>query len=172
MELTQHNKKDFMKKAAFIADKSSCNYKVGCVGVIEKSKIKLSKLAYRDIYVRDKKRVIYVKTWNETLTGEIYCKNKDKEGCVRENKNLKGGDYQIVCSSHAEISLIAKCAKYGIPTYGMVVFVTNSPCYICAKALIQAGIKKLYYMEKHTEKLGLGILTKNGVKHEKLANIF
>jgi len=166
-KLSENQKKDFMKKAAFIADNSLCNYKVGCVGVIKDVGQQITHHALNDPYVRRKRGFIYVKSWNETLKGEIYCQNFDKDGkriCVRVEENLKGSkDIHKVCSSHAEIGLIAKCARYGIPTEEMIVFQTNSPCYICAKALIQAKISELYYMAKHTDTSGLEILKKNGI---------
>lgn len=160
---------DFLKKAAFIADKSSCNYKIGCVGVIEDNGLKLSSEVLQDPYVRKKNGYIYIKSWNVTLPGELYCQRYDNNGrriCVREVENLKGQDYQKVCTSHAEIGLMAKCAKYGIRTSGMSLFITNSPCYVCAKALIQAGIRNVYYMAKHTDESGLKILKVNKVRIE------
>src|SRR3989344_3425558 len=117
MTLTEKQKIDFMKKAAFVADNSSCGYKIGCVGVIKDEGQHMSPKSLRDPYVKRKTGFIYVKSWNETLKGEIYCQNFDKNGkriCIREKENLKGSDLQKVCSSHAEIGLIAKCARYGI----------------------------------------------------------
>lgn len=163
MKLTFSQKADFMKKAAFVADLSSCNYKIGCIGVI---KSELGK-NLKDEHIKFHNGLTYIKAWNETLPGEIYCQSCDHEGnkiCVREVESLKGRDFQKVCSSHAEIGLVSKCAKNGIPTKGMFVFVTNSPCYVCAKALIQSGISEVYYMSKHTDTMGLDILKKNGVK--------
>lgn len=45
--------------------------------------------------------------------------------------------------SHAEANLIAFAARQGIRTEGCTVYVTHCPCSGCAKALIQAGIKKV-----------------------------
>ena len=44
--------------------------------------------------------------------------------------------------SHAESNLIAFAARRGIRTEGCTVYVTHMCCAGCAKALIQAGIKK------------------------------
>ncbi len=175
LNLTDSQKKDFMKKAAFIADNASCNYKVGCVGVIKDSNIQLSDEAKSDEFVKQKNGFIYVKSWNQTLKGEIYCQAFDENGkrlCVREVENLKGRDFQKVCSSHAEIGLIAKCAKYGIPTRGMVMFITNSPCIICSRAIVQAGFSAVYFMAKHTSTEGFKILKANNILIEQLSDIF
>ncbi len=174
-KLTLEQKKDFMKKAAFIANNASCNYKVGCVGVIydKDNSIDVSKM--NDEFVKRKGDIVYVKSWNETLKGEIYCQSFDENGkrlCIREIENLKGRDFQKVCASHAEIGLIAKCAKYGIPTQDMIMFITNSPCIICSRAIVQAGFSEIYFMQKHTDVSGFRILVANNIKISQLEDIF
>lgn len=46
-------------------------------------------------------------------------------------------------ASHAEMNLIAFAAREGIRTKGKTVFVTHFPCSICARVMIQAGIKRV-----------------------------
>jgi tRNA(Arg) A34 adenosine deaminase TadA len=50
----------------------------------------------------------------------------------------------------------------------MWLFVTNSPCIICARAIYQAGIEKVIYMAEHTDLDGLKFLKKSKIKLEKL----
>lgn len=169
MNLTQDQKVDFIKKAAFIADNSTCNYKIGCVGVTDfitagVSKEYINELQKDEPNIKYKGDLLYIKTWNETLPGEIYCQTCDQKGnkeCIRQKENLKGKEFEKVCSIHAEQNLIAKCAKYGIKTNNMMLFLTNTPCYICAKSIIQAGIKEIYYLHKHTEEQGIMLLKRN-----------
>lgn len=47
-------------------------------------------------------------------------------------------------ASHAEQNLVAFCAREGIPMKGCAVFVTHSPCSVCARSLIQAGVASVY----------------------------
>jgi len=169
MDLTEDQKKDFMKKAAFIADQSSCGYKIGCVGVVKDTGQNISPLANKDPQFRRKDGFIYLKTWNETLKGEIFCQNGS---CIRVEESLKGKDFQKVCSIHAEVNLISKCAKYQISTNGMALFITNSPCYICAKSIIQTGIKEVYYLAEHTDMYGIQILKENNIQTDLLRDIF
>ncbi len=168
MTLTTEQKNDFMKKAAFIADKSLCGYKIGCVGVVDFEK---SHKQIHDPYIKSDKIFTYIKTWNETVNGEIFCQNFDENGkrvCIRQIENLKGKDFHKVCSIHAEVNLIAKCSKYGIKTDGMIMFITNSPCYICAKSIVQAGIREVYYLAEHTDTMGIDLIKKNQILIEKL----
>lgn len=47
-------------------------------------------------------------------------------------------------TSHAEISSITNAARMGRATNGHSIVVTMYPCSLCAAALINAGIKKVY----------------------------
>ena len=173
MILTLEEKQDFIKKAAFIADKSTCGYKIGCVGVTEvTSDFELPTDVRNNPHIKIMQRkvgpgkLLYIKTWNETLPGEIYCQERDSKGnkkCIRIEQNLKGKDVQKVCSIHAEAKLIATCAKYGIPTNGMAMFITNTPCYICAKSIYVAGFSEVNYISEHTDKTGLEFLEGNDI---------
>ncbi|MBU1082885.1 cytidine/deoxycytidylate deaminase family protein [Patescibacteria group bacterium] len=44
---------------------------------------------------------------------------------------------------HAEQNAIAQAAKFGTAIEGSTVYCTMTPCYVCAKMLINAGIKKV-----------------------------
>lgn len=47
--------------------------------------------------------------------------------------------------SHAEISAIGNAARHGVALKDCAIFVSHSPCAGCARALIQAGIRKVVY---------------------------
>ena len=44
---------------------------------------------------------------------------------------------------HAEINVVAQCAKYGIPMEGATLYVNTYPCYPCFKVLVSGGIKEV-----------------------------
>lgn len=46
---------------------------------------------------------------------------------------------------HAEVNAIGQCAKFGLSAGGSTIYVTYAPCLSCLKAIISAGIKKIYY---------------------------
>lgn len=118
----------FMKLACLEADRSTCLYKVGCVAG------------------QDGK--ILLKTFNETLPGEIYCQEGNE--CIRKKLNLKNGNQMhLVCTSHAEINLIAEASLFGISLKNADVYISTFPCVVCSKALTKAKIGKLYYMSDH-----------------------
>lgn len=48
-------------------------------------------------------------------------------------------------TAHAEERLIAKCASLGIVCENASVVTTHHPCSTCARILIEAGIKRIYF---------------------------
>lgn len=59
----------------------------------------------------------------------------------------KGVEIELATAIHAERWLIAKAARYGIATEGSDLYVTTFPCPGCAKQILEAGIKKVFYSE-------------------------
>ena len=65
---------------------------------------------------------------------------------------------------HAEMNAILFCAKHGTATQDTTLYITLSPCSECVKAIIQAGIVEVIYLEPYRDLLGLTILTEAGIK--------
>lgn len=64
---------------------------------------------------------------------------------------------------HAESNAIAKVAKSTQSSDGSTMYITLSPCFECSKLMIQAGIKRVVYMEEYRDTSGLDLLRKCGV---------
>jgi len=69
---------------------------------------------------------------------------------------------------HAESNAIAKLAKSTESSDGATAYTTHSPCYSCAKLLIQAGIKRVVYKYHYGDYCGRTLLAKAGVPSEGL----
>ena len=50
---------------------------------------------------------------------------------------------------------------------GSTLYVTKQPCIICAKMLINAGIKRIVYLKAYPDKYSEGLLKEAGVEIEK-----
>lgn len=50
---------------------------------------------------------------------------------------------------HAEANAITKLAKSSNSSEGATLYVTLSPCYDCAKLIIQAGINRIVYSDEY-----------------------
>lgn len=76
----------------------------------------------------------------------VSCK---KVGCLRMEKfgdNSKSHRNSADCRAiHSEIDALTTAAKIGYPTDGRCMVVTRYPCEACAKAIINAGIKYVYF---------------------------
>lgn len=80
-------------------------------------------------------------------------------------KEVKTNHNKVI---HAEANTILFCAKNGIKTNGATLYVTLSPCPECAKMILQAGIKRVVYLEKYRKNDGLKLLKENGVEVEQI----
>ena len=64
---------------------------------------------------------------------------------------------------HAESNAISKCARWMVSTEGSTMYITLSPCFECAKLIIQSGIKRVCYKELYRNTEGIEFLKDNGV---------
>lgn len=53
--------------------------------------------------------------------------------------------------SHAELNAITNAARVGVPLEGCTIFVTHPPCMDCARAIVQAGIKRVVTVEQNAD---------------------
>ena len=67
-------------------------------------------------------------------------------------------------TSHAEAGAIAFAARKGVILEGSTLYVTLSPCETCAKLIINAGIREVYYKEPYRDTSGLELLIVAGLK--------
>jgi dCMP deaminase len=78
---------------------------------------------------------------------------------------------ECVCS-HAEENAITQAACHGIAVNGAMLYTTTSPCLICAKMLINAGIVEVAYDEEYQfTKQTRALLKEAGVKFRRVGTI-
>jgi len=65
---------------------------------------------------------------------------------------------------HAEANAILFAAKNGTATDGCTIHITMSPCYECAKMIIQSGIVKVVFSEVYRDDKPLEMLRKSGIE--------
>jgi dCMP deaminase len=130
-----------MLLALSAAERGTCDRaKVGCV---------LSK----------NKRVIAT-GYNGSVHGDDHC----------EEVGHQMVDGHCIRTIHAEINALIQCALFGTVCVGAVAYVTHFPCYGCAKALVQAGIQKIYYnVDYRPDPNTKSLLQKAGIETEFVA---
>lgn len=64
---------------------------------------------------------------------------------------------------HAEANAIMKVARSTNNARESTLYLTHSPCKECSKLILQAGIKRLVYLDAYKDTAGLDLLEKGGV---------
>ena len=52
---------------------------------------------------------------------------------------------------HAEVNAVANASRLGINCVGSDIYITHSPCTNCINALIQHGVKRIFYKKPYTD---------------------
>jgi len=56
-------------------------------------------------------------------------------------------DGHCVRTNHAELNALLQAARYGVSTVGASAYCTLEPCWPCFRALVTAGVTKIYFKE-------------------------
>ena len=152
MELTKEelNKrkwdKRFMEVANLVAGWSSCVRKGRQVG---------------SVIVQDRR--IVATGYNGAPRGLKHC--GDLGGCLRQKLGVPSGQRHELCRAlHAEQNAIIQAATLGQSIEDGTIYVTHQPCVICAKMIINAGIKRIVVREGYPDELATEILNEAGIK--------
>jgi len=64
---------------------------------------------------------------------------------------------------HAELNCIMKAAREGVSCVDSTVYVTLAPCVQCAAMMLQAGVKRVIYMQEYRDNSGIKLLQESNV---------
>lgn len=85
-------------------------------------------------------------------------------GCLREEMGIPSGQrYELCRGVHAEQNAIINAAYYGVSTQDTVLYCTNQPCIICARMLINAGIKRVVHRGNFDDSLAVQFMQEAGI---------
>jgi dCMP deaminase len=96
-------------------------------------------------------------------------KHCDEAGHLFKKNWKEDNTYTLHCvrTTHAEANAIAQAAKYGIKIQGSTLYVGMTPCFDCAKIIINSGIKRVVAERLyHRSKESIELLKKAGIKFE------
>lgn len=65
---------------------------------------------------------------------------------------------------HSEQNCYAKLAKSGTPCSGATMYLTHSPCFNCAKLIIQSGTIRVVYIDVYRQDSAISFLKVAGVQ--------
>ncbi len=115
-----------------------------------------------------KDRRLLATGYNGVPSGVTHC---EVVGCLRERLNVPSGERHELCRGlHAEQNAIIQAAYHGVSIRGAHLYCTNLPCIICAKMLINAGVRRIVYLEGYSDTLTREMLDEVGMELLKLTD--
>ena len=117
------------------------------------------------IIVKDKR--ILTTGYNGAPMGVKSCLERGR--CLREELGIPSGQRHEICRGlHAEQNAIIQAAYHGVQIKDSSIYITNQPCVLCAKMIINSGIRKIYYLEEYPDPLAIELLKEAKVEMVKL----
>jgi dCMP deaminase len=113
------------------------------------------------IIVKDKR--ILASGYNGAPSGLKHC--GEIGGCLRAQMKVPSGQRHELCRGlHAEQNAIIQAAVHGVSIKDSVLYCTTHPCIICAKMIINAGIKKVVISAAYPDKESKKLLKEAGIQ--------
>ena len=111
------------------------------------------------IIVKDKR--ILSTGYNGAPSGVSHCLDI---GCLREQLDIASGERHELCRGiHAEQNAIIQAALHGVSIQGATLYCTNLPCSICAKMIINAGLREIIYLSGYADQMSMDLFKEAGV---------
>jgi dCMP deaminase len=109
-----------------------------------------------------KNKQVLATGYNGAPMGIAHC---DEVGCLRAQLKVPSGERHELCRAlHAEQNAFLQAARHGVNLDGATLYVTVQPCSICAKMIINTGIKKIIIEGEYPDKFALNFLREAGVE--------
>lgn len=135
----------FMKMAYLISEWSSCFKANRAIGAV---------------IVKDKR--IMTTGYNGAPAGITTCKERGE--CLRQKLGIPSGTRAEACYAiHAEQNAILQAARLGISIDGGTLYCTHQPCSVCAKMIVNVGIKRVVYHQGYPDDFAISIFQEAGV---------
>ncbi len=104
--------------------------------------------------------------YNGVPSGIRHC---SETGCLRILNNIPSGQRHELCRGiHAEQNAIVQAAFLGVSINDSTLYCTNQPCILCAKMLINAGVKRIVVKDGYPDEAAVEMLSEAGLIIEKM----
>jgi len=135
----------FLKIASVVGERSTCRrHRVGAVAVKDKH--------------------ILATGYNGAAAGVKDCLEL---GCLRDERGIESGTRHEVCRGiHAEQNVIIQASLHGVSLEGATIYVTHSPCVLCAKMLVNAKIRRFVTFGSYSDDSFVGMFREAAIEFE------
>jgi len=100
--------------------------------------------------------------YNGVPSGIRHC---EEVGCLRDQLKVPSGERHELCRGlHAEQNAIIQAARHGINIEGSTLYCTDSPCIICSKMLVNAGVMQIVFGRGYPDSLSKEMLREAGIE--------
>lgn len=156
---------NILNKTLFVDDRPSWDEYFMNIAKVIATRSNCMKRRVAAIIVKDRR--IISTGYNGTPRG---TKNCNEGGCPRCNSfSASGKNLEDCLCSHAEENAIVQAAYHGVSIKDATLYTTFSPCIMCAKMIINSGIRELIYYKEYTlNKNALKLLKEAKIKIKKL----
>jgi len=138
-----------MEMAHLVSTWSSCHNDCRAIGAV---------------VVKDKR--VMTTGYNGAPSGIKTC--KERGYCLRRKLNIPSGTQAEICYAvHAEQNAVVQAAKLGVSIDGGTLYCTHQPCSICAKIIINSGIRRIVYEQGYPDAFSLELINEAGVQLDK-----
>lgn len=104
--------------------------------------------------------------YNGAPTKSKHC---EEIGCIRKKMQIPSGERLDICRAvHAEQNALLQAAKNGVATDGAKIYITVTPCFQCAKMIVNAGIKEVIVGGNYPDERSMELFEEVGVKIRKI----
>jgi dCMP deaminase len=137
----------FMKLAWLVSERSTCiRHHVGAVVVKDK---RILTTGYNGAAVRTQDCISL--------------------GCLRNTLNISSGQRHEVCRAiHAEQNAIIQGGYHGVSIKDSTLYSTHSPCVLCAKMIVNAGIKRVVANTEYPDNIFKELFSEIGIEFSML----
>jgi dCMP deaminase len=116
------------------------------------------------IVVKEKK--ILATGYNGAPAGLQHC---EQVGCLREKLEIPQGERHELCrGTHSEQNAIIQAATFGVSIREATLYSTHFPCVLCTKMIINAGIKRVVYLQGYADDLSQEMIQEAGIEVSRL----
>ncbi len=124
----------FLKMAYLVAERSTCSRRhIGAIIVKEKQVLSTG--------------------YNGAARNIRDCLER---GCLRDELKIPSGERHEICRGiHAEQNAIIQAARHGVNINHGTIYCTHSPCTICAKMIVNAGIERIVVCGEYPDILNM-----------------
>jgi|SRR5210317_330065 dCMP deaminase len=101
---------------------------------------------------------------SEAYNGWIRGSESSVCGSPCSRLEIQSGTKMEIGCVHAEQNLIVNAARTNTSLVNSIVFLSTYPCLVCAKLLVQAGVKRVFVLENsYPDYTGVNVLKQNGI---------